>query len=81
MCPTVVASDPQLYSAHYDVSRKAHASHGYSFVYVRMQLCECCRRELKQRASRSVHGASGRFNMTEYIRQESQAKPNGCCSS
>lgn len=38
-------------------------------------------RELKQRASRSVHGASGRFNMTEYIRQESQAKPNGCCSS
>ncbi|XP_037523435.1 ras-related protein Rab-37 isoform X2 [Rhipicephalus sanguineus] len=38
-------------------------------------------RELKQRASRSVHGASGRFNMTEYIRQESQARPNGCCSS
>ncbi|KAH8037414.1 hypothetical protein HPB51_009969 [Rhipicephalus microplus] len=38
-------------------------------------------RELKQRASRSAHGASGRFNMTEYIRQESQAKPNGCCSS
>ncbi|KAK8766986.1 hypothetical protein V5799_006234 [Amblyomma americanum] len=38
-------------------------------------------RELKQRSSRSAHGASGRFNMTEYIRQESQAKPNGCCSS
>lgn len=38
-------------------------------------------RELKQRVSRSAHGASGRFNMSEYIRQESQAKPNGCCSS
>lgn len=37
-------------------------------------------RELKQRMSRTAHGP-GRFNMTEYIRRESQAKSNGCCSS
>ncbi|KAM7281930.1 uncharacterized protein ISCGN_002089 [Ixodes scapularis] len=37
-------------------------------------------RELKQRMSRTTHGP-GRFNMSEYIRQESQVKSNGCCSS